>query len=121
MINVGREAMLAVGCIQAQRCHTGHCPTGVATHSPWLTRGLVPGEKAERLANYVINLRHELVQLAHACGVAHPGLVDGHSIDLLLDGNRTVGLFDHYEYPPQWRSPSAERVADLELVMAVGH
>ncbi len=31
LLNVGREAMLAVGCIQAQRCHTGHCPTGVAT------------------------------------------------------------------------------------------
>jgi glutamate synthase domain-containing protein 2 len=31
-INVAREAMMSVGCIQAQRCHTGHCPTGVATH-----------------------------------------------------------------------------------------
>ena len=31
MINVAREAMLAIGCIQAQKCHTGHCPTGVAT------------------------------------------------------------------------------------------
>ena len=34
MINVGREAMLAIGCIQAQRCHTGACPTGVATNRP---------------------------------------------------------------------------------------
>ena len=42
MINVGREAMLSVGCLQAQRCHTGHCPTGVATQSRWLTRGLDP-------------------------------------------------------------------------------
>ena len=32
MINIAREAMLAIGCIQAQQCHTGHCPTGVATH-----------------------------------------------------------------------------------------
>ena len=39
MVNVAREAMLAVGCIQAQRCHTGHCPTGVATQSAWLMRG----------------------------------------------------------------------------------
>ncbi|MBT8488541.1 MAG: FMN-binding glutamate synthase family protein, partial [Gemmatimonadetes bacterium] len=36
MIAVAREAMMAVGCIQAQRCHTGHCPTGVATQNPWL-------------------------------------------------------------------------------------
>ena len=37
MINVGREAMLSIGCIQAQRCHTNHCPTGVTTQNPWLT------------------------------------------------------------------------------------
>ena len=41
-INVGREAMMAIGCIQAQQCHTNHCPTGVATHHPWLVRGVDP-------------------------------------------------------------------------------
>jgi glutamate synthase domain-containing protein 2 len=48
MVNVGREAMLAIGCVQAQICHTGECPVGVATQSRWLTRALVPGEKRER-------------------------------------------------------------------------
>jgi glutamate synthase domain-containing protein 2 len=41
LISVGREAMMAVGCIQAQRCHTGRCPTGVATQDPRYERGLV--------------------------------------------------------------------------------
>ncbi len=45
MINVGREAMLAIGCIQAQRCHSGSCPTGVATQSRWLSAGLDPESK----------------------------------------------------------------------------
>ena len=40
MVMVAREAMLAIGCIQAQKCHTGHCPTGVATQSAYLQRGL---------------------------------------------------------------------------------
>ena len=40
MVNVGREAMLALGCIQAQKCHTDHCPVGVATQNPRYTRGL---------------------------------------------------------------------------------
>ena len=53
MVNVAREAMLAIGCIQAQRCHTGHCPTGVATQNAWLPRGLDPTLKSARLANYV--------------------------------------------------------------------
>ena len=57
MVNVGREAMLAVGCIQALRCHTGHCPTGVATQSRWLMRGLDPELKSARAANYVVALR----------------------------------------------------------------
>ena len=73
MVNVGREAMMAIGCIQAQRCHTGHCPTGVATQSAWLTRGLDPELKAVRLATYVRALRGELLALARACGVDAPG------------------------------------------------
>ena len=46
MVNVAREALLAIGCIQAQRCHTNHCPTGIATQHPWLMRGLDPTLKA---------------------------------------------------------------------------
>ena len=62
MINVAREAMLSIGCIQAQHCHTGHCPTGVATQNKWLMRGLDPTLKSARLANYLATLRKELVQ-----------------------------------------------------------
>ena len=118
LISVGREAMLAIGCIQAQRCHSGHCPTGVATQSPWLTRGLDPTDKAVRLANYVINLRHELLQLAHACGVAHPGLVDGSSVDVLADGQSVAALWDHYGYQRSWCAPGPARIDEVEKVMA---
>lgn len=118
LINVGREAMLAIGCIQAQECHTGHCPTGVATHSRWLTRGLDPTDKSARLANYVMNLRHELIQLANACGVAHPGLVDGRMIELLLEGQQTVDLWDHFGYQDRWWPVSADSHGELEALMA---
>ncbi len=46
MVNVAREAMMAIGCIQAQRCHTGHCPAGIATQNRWLMRGLNPTLKS---------------------------------------------------------------------------
>ncbi len=75
LVGVAREAMMAIGCIQAQRCHTGHCPTGVATQNRWLVRGLDPTDKAARLANYLVTLRHEVELLTHACGVAHPAEV----------------------------------------------
>ena len=48
--NSARGFMFALGCIQAQHCHTGACPTGVATQSAWLMRGLDPTLKAARLA-----------------------------------------------------------------------
>ncbi len=89
MVNVGREAMLAIGCIQAQRCHTGHCPTGVATQNAWLMRGLDPTHKSARLANYIVMLRKELLQLARACGQPHPALVTLDAFEI-LDGGFTA-------------------------------
>jgi glutamate synthase (ferredoxin) len=85
LINVGREAMLAIDCIQAQRCHTGHCPAGVATQNKWLMRGLDPTSKAARLANYITTMRKELLQLSHAIGVEHPGDVTLDDFDLIDD------------------------------------
>jgi glutamate synthase domain-containing protein 2 len=82
-VNVGREAMLSIGCIQSQRCHTGRCPTGVATNNPWLQRGLDPGAKSTRAARYIVQLRKELLQLGWACGVGHPAQVTLDHIELL--------------------------------------
>jgi glutamate synthase domain-containing protein 2 len=92
LINVGREPLLAIGCIQAQRCHTNHCPTGITTQNRWLTRGLDPRLKSVRLANYVMELRHGLLAIARTCGVEHPALVSPTQLELLDDrfGSRTV-------------------------------
>lgn len=119
MINVAREVMLAVGCIQAQECHTGHCPTGVATQSKWLTRGLDPTDKAARAAHYIMSLRYELLQLAHACGQPHPALVGGESIDLMLEGDSTVSLWDRYGYDQKWLTPSAADKAEAAALFGV--
>ena len=51
--------MLSIGCIQAQECHTGHCPTGIATQNAWLQRGLDPSIKAIRFGNYINTLRRD--------------------------------------------------------------
>ncbi len=52
MCNAARAMMFALGCIQALRCNTNKCPTGVATQDPALVRGLHVGDKAERVARY---------------------------------------------------------------------
>ena len=96
VINVGREAMLAIGCIQAQKCHTGHCPTGVATQQPRLARGLDPTDKSVRLANYVMALNHELVKVAAATGATHPALIDPRHIEIRGRDGDLYPVLDHY-------------------------
>jgi glutamate synthase domain-containing protein 2 len=116
LINVAREAMLAIGCIQAQRCHTDHCPTGVATQNKWLMRGLDPTLKSARLANYVTALRMELLQLSHACGVVHPTLVPVDQIDL-VDGLTTRNARDGFHYRAGWGVPPVDEVAEITRIM----
>ncbi|GMR14126.1 MAG: FMN-binding glutamate synthase family protein [Gemmatimonadota bacterium] len=118
MINVAREAMMAVGCIQAQRCHTGHCPTGVATQNRWLMRGLDPTSKAVRLANYVVTLRKELLQLSRACGVIHPGLLSSDHIEILNDHFGSSSVAELFGYRPEWGFPSPADRRDIERIMA---
>lgn len=71
-INVAREAMMSIGCIQAQVCHTNRCPTGVATQSKWLQKGINVPLKSDRLAQYFKTFRKELIEITHAAGYEHP-------------------------------------------------
>ncbi len=72
LVNVARGFMIAVGCIQAQKCHTNQCPAGVATTDPERMRALVVDEKKWRAMNLVISLRAGLASLAAAAGLAAP-------------------------------------------------
>ncbi|PQV47846.1 FMN-binding glutamate synthase family protein [Jejuia pallidilutea] len=71
-INVAREAMMSIGCIQAQICHTNRCPTGIATQNKWLQNGIDPTLKSVRLAQYFKTFRKELIEITHAAGYEHP-------------------------------------------------
>ncbi|WP_046757568.1 FMN-binding glutamate synthase family protein [Kordia jejudonensis] len=71
-INVAREAMMSIGCIQAKVCHTNKCPTGIATQSKWLQSGIDPTLKSVRLAQYFKTFRKEFIEITHAAGHEHP-------------------------------------------------
>ncbi|QDG50555.1 FMN-binding glutamate synthase family protein [Persicimonas caeni] len=105
MVAVAREAMLSIGCIQAQRCHTGHCPAGVATQNKWLMRGLDPTLKSARFANYVATLQSEILDLTHACGLPHPALVTLDHFDVLDDNFSAHSARDVFSYEPSWGLP----------------
>ncbi|RBY90909.1 FMN-binding glutamate synthase family protein [Blastococcus sp. TF02A-26] len=117
MVSVAREAMLAIGCIQAQKCHTDTCPTGVATQNAWLARGLDPQLKSVRLANYVATLRRDLLKVAEACGVEHPGLIDTDAVELLDGRTSSTPLGRVYGYEPGWGLPSPADRAAIAAIM----
>ena len=117
MIHVGREAMLALGCIQAQRCHTGHCPTGVATQNKWLMSGLDPNYKAARVANYVTTLRKELLQMSRACGHSHPALVTTEQFEIVDDRFDSVRLGECFGYGDGWGLPSESDQQMIQTLM----
>ena len=117
MIAVGREAMMAVGCIQAQECHTGFCPTGVATQRKWLMRGLEPGVKSHNFANYVLTLRKEIQQLTRACGVVHPSLVTTDHFEILNPTQQSQSVMEYFDLPLDSRIPGSDDVAEITKLM----
>jgi glutamate synthase domain-containing protein 2 len=117
LVHVAREAMLAIGCIQAQKCHTDTCPTGVATQNAWLARGLDPARKSVRAANYVQTVRRDLRKVAEACGVEHPGLIDAGSVEVLTGRTASRPLHEVYGYEPGWGLPSAADRAEIARIM----
>ena len=78
--NAGRGFMMALGCIQAQSCHTGKCPTGVTTQDPQRQQALVVPDKAERVRNFHRSTLHALQELVQAAGLQHPSELSAHHI-----------------------------------------
>ena len=116
MINVGREAMLSIGCIQAQKCHTDKCPTGIATQNPRLERGLDAPSKATRAAVYLRTLRKELLKVSSAVGVAHPSLISTTDIEILNGDYEARTLASVYGYKDGWGelgTDLAEEITEL--------
>ena len=70
--NSARGFMFSLGCLQAQTCHTGHCPTGVTTQDPKRMRALVVPDKAERVFQFHQNTLRALKELLAAAGLTHP-------------------------------------------------
>ena len=98
-INVAREAMMSIGCIQAQVCHTNKCPSGVATQSKWLQSGINIPLKSLRLAQYFKTFRKELVEITHAAGYEHPCQFTMKDIDVNVDDhNLSEELNKTYNY-----------------------
>lgn len=90
--NSARGFMFALGCIQAQHCHTGHCPTGVTTQDPLRQQSLVVPDKADRVYNFHQQTLFALKEMVQAVGVHHPNEITAHHIVRRSGGNKVRSL-----------------------------
>ena len=88
--NSARGFMFALGCIQAQACHTNCCPTGVATQDPLRQRALVVGEKAHRVASFHRNTIEALAEIVGAAGFERPDQIQPWHIMVRQENGETV-------------------------------
>jgi glutamate synthase domain-containing protein 2 len=86
--NSARGFMFALGCIQAQACHTGNCPTGVTTQDPHRQKALHVPTKADRVFNFHQQTLHALQEMVQAAGLTHPSAITAHHIVRRLDDNQ---------------------------------
>ena len=83
IIDTARAAMLSLGCIQALKCHTGHCPTGITSSDSWRVHGLVLEEKSTRIHKFFKGFHEDMMELTKVMGHSDPR-------DITPDDIRTV-------------------------------
>jgi glutamate synthase domain-containing protein 2 len=94
--NAARGFMFALGCIQAQACHTNRCPSGVATQDPLRQRALVVEDKARRVANFHRNTLEALAEVVAAAGLSHPGELRPEHIQLRRANGEVISAAQAY-------------------------
>ena len=130
--NSARGFMFALGCIQAQHCHTGHCPTGVTTQDPLRQQALVVPTKTERVHQFHDNTLKALKELVQAAGLQHPGQIGAahivrrtsdHGVKLLVNllpfvapGSLLRGEMPHQVFKIYWPMAQAASFAVADTV-----
>jgi len=99
--NSARAMMMAAGCIQAQRCHTDKCPSGVATQNARRARALDVGDKSQRVHRYQQATVDEAMRIMAAMGVTDPSDLTPHHL------RRNVSATDNRSYAAlyDWLAP----------------
>ncbi|GAB3555772.1 FMN-binding glutamate synthase family protein [Spelaeicoccus albus] len=112
--NSARSMMMAVGCIQAQLCHTGKCPVGVATQDPRRARALVVPDKSVRVKQYQEATVQQAAKIMASMGTYDPGTLTPHQLRRNVSPTQNLSYAELYEWlefgqlltdaPKSWRS-----------------
>ena len=90
--------MFALGCIQAQDCHSDKCPTGVTTQDPIRQRALVVPEKAARVYHFHRNTLEALSELVASAGLDHPNQIKPEHIMVRVSAYQAKMFSELYEF-----------------------
>ena len=99
--NSARGFMFALGCIQAQTCHSGHCPTGVTTQDPKRQMALVVPDKAQRVRNFHRLTLESLKELLESAGLNGPSDLRLHHFMRRINAYETRSLAHLFQHVPQ--------------------
>lgn len=99
IVHIGRGFLFSLGCIQALRCHTNTCPTGVTTQNRWLQSGLNPADKSVRVFNYAMALERDLQMITHACGLENPSQLTRKHVVVNVSPGVRKSLVELFPYP----------------------
>ena len=91
-VNTARGFMFSIGCIQALRCNTNNCPTGITTHKKSLQGGLDPALKSDNAANYVEKMRKDVAMIAHSCGADHARALKRFHVRIVQEDGSSIPL-----------------------------
>lgn len=94
--NSARGMMFALGCIQALRCDSNECPTGVTTHKKSLVNGLVVSNKSIRVKNFQEETVKAALELLAAIGISDLSQLNRSMIMKRLDQNKTISFEELY-------------------------
>ena len=99
--NSARSMMMAAGCIQSLRCHTNHCPTGVATQDPSRARALDVADKSARVYRYQQATVAQAMRMMASMGVTDPALLNPHMLRKRLSPVQQSSYAELYEWLPR--------------------
>jgi glutamate synthase domain-containing protein 2 len=101
IIYAARAMMLSLGCIQALRCHSNACPSGVATQNPSLVKGLVVSNKRKRVKNFHKHTVESVLQIAQAMGLKSLNEITPQHLQRRISNSHSKNYGEIYELIPE--------------------
>lgn len=96
--NAARPFMFSLGCVQSMQCHTGNCPTGVATQEAWRQKGLIIEDKGPRVARFQKQTLHSLREIVVAMGLDSPWEIEPRDMRERLNGAKSNAIDAIYSF-----------------------